>query len=89
MTSTHKGDTIRLKASFYTFAGALADPSDVSVTIYDSSRTVLVTGIPTKEVTGVYYYDYTTPAEGRFPFEFTGTLEGKTILARDGFSVGW
>jgi len=86
---THKGDTIRLKASFYTFAGVLADPSAVTYTVYDSDRDVVVTGTATKESTGVFYYDYTTTDVGDYTFEFSGTLETKTILSRDEFSVAW
>jgi hypothetical protein len=89
MTIYHKGDTIRLKASFYTFAGVLADPSTVTCTIYDSGGVVVTTGSATKETTGVFYYDYTTTTKGDFSFEFTGTLETKPILSRDYFSVGW
>jgi hypothetical protein len=88
-TSVHKGDTVRLKASFYTFAGVLADPTTVSYTVYDDAETVIVTGTASKESTGVYYYDYTTTVRGVFSYEFNGTLETKTILSRDYFAVIW
>jgi hypothetical protein len=92
MTSTqvHKGDTIRLKASFYTFAGVLADPASVTCTVYDNSETPIIEpAVATKDSTGVYYFDYTTTALGSFSFEFSGTLEGKAILSRECFVVIW
>ena len=86
---THKGDTIRLKASFYTFAGVLSDPTTVTIKIYDEGKTLIKSGTPTRESAGIYYYDYTTVADGKMSFEFSGSLEGNAILSRDYFSVGW
>lgn len=84
------GDTLRLTATFYTFAGVLADPTTVVVNIYDINRTLLVTAAAaTKDSTGVYHYDYTTTVEGRLAVEFTGTLETKTVLTRTAFTVSW
>lgn len=91
MTVYAKGDTIRLKAAFYTYAGVLTDlASAPSVTIYTfSDHTTVTTGTGTKESTGTYYYDYTSTAEGSYIYEFSGTLESKTILRRGAFSVGF
>lgn len=89
MTTYHVGDTIRLKASFSTFAGVAADPLTTTCKIYDTWKKVLVTATATNESVGVYYYDYTTTTEGIFTYEFSGALESKTILARDTFTVGW
>lgn len=86
----HKGDTIRLKATFYTFAGALADPTSVVVKVYNSDRQVVAeaSGASVQNPsTGVYYYDYTTDAEGEFVYEFSGLGEGTTILRREVFIV--
>ena len=85
----HKGDTIRLKASFYTFAGDLANPSAVTAKVYDANHVLSATLVATYESTGVYYADYTTVLEGNFSYEFAGTLESKTILSRSTFIVGW
>jgi len=85
----HKGDTIRLKASFYTFAGALANPESVTCKVYNNSRNLMATPTAVYSSTGIYYADYTTAIEGMFTYEFTGTLEGSSILSRDGFVVGW
>lgn len=86
------GDTVRLKASFYNFSDALADPTGVTCTVYDGRRTVLVNAASTtKESTGVYYYDYTVPSAGFDPitYEFSGTLEGTTALGRATLEREW
>ena len=85
----HKGDTIRLKASFYTFADVLADPTSVTAKVYDKNHVLSATLTPVNESTGVYHADYTTVLEGTFSYEFAGTLESKTILSRSTFIVGW
>ena len=86
------GDTIRLNASFYTFAGALADPSSVKITIYDGMRDKLIDAeSATKETVGVYYYDYLVPVSAPEPlyYEFSGTLEGSTALGRSVLEGLW
>lgn len=91
MTSRyHKGDTIRLKATFYTFEGVVADPSNVMLKVYDEDRRVLVEaddGDLSHPSAGVYYYDYTTDVEGELVYEFSGLGEGTTILRRGVFVV--
>jgi hypothetical protein len=91
MTSRyHVGDTIRLRASFYTFAGVLADPTNITVKVYDAKRNVVAqaSGASIENPsTGVYYYDYTTDDEGEFTYEFSGLGEGTTILRRGIFVV--
>lgn len=87
-----KGDTVRLKASFYNYLGALADPTGVKITIYDGQRTVLVDAVAaTKETTGIYYYDYLVPVSGVGPlyYEFSGTLEGSVALGRAALEGLW
>ncbi len=87
------GDTIRLNAAFETFAGAGADPTTVTVTIYDEGRYVLFTGgtsaggVENGSAVGEYTYDYTTVSEGVHIFEFEGTLEGHTISDKGAFYV--
>ena len=85
------GDTIRLNASFYTFAGALADPDVVTVKIYSYiGKNVLATGTATKSSTGVYYYDYTVPDEkGDLVYEFSGTLENLPSVGRARIEKQW
>lgn len=91
MTSRyHVGDTIRLRASFYTFAGVLADPTNITVKVYDAKRNVVAqaSGASIENPsTGVYYYNHTTDDEGEFTYEFSGLGEGTTILRRGIFVV--
>lgn len=86
------GDTVRLKASFYNFSDALADPTGVTCTVYDGKKNKLVdAAVATKESTGIYYYDYTLPSTGFDPliYEFCGTLEGTTALSRATIEREW
>jgi hypothetical protein len=88
----YKGDTLRLKATFYTYAGDLSDLSSGSPTlkIYDDHEILIETVLPASVVhdtTGVYYYDYTTDRSGKHTYEYSGTLEGKTVLGRGTFNV--
>lgn len=84
------GDTLLLKCSFYSWAGTLADPTSVTLNIYDVSRTKLVTAAtPTKLSTGVYYYYYTPSVEGRQTVEFSGTLATNTTLVRKYVTIEW
>lgn len=85
------GDTIRLKASFYSFAGVLADPDVVTVKVYSHiGQQVLTTATATKDSTGVYHYDYTIPVEsGDLVYEFSGTMDGTVSLGRAKIEKQW
>jgi hypothetical protein len=88
----YKGDTIRLKATFYTYADVLSDLSSGSPTlkVYDDHEILVSTIAPasvTHGTTGVYYYDYTTDRTGKHIYEYSGTLEGSTVLGRGTFNV--
>jgi hypothetical protein len=86
------GDTIRLKATFYNYSGALADPDSVTAKIYSHiGQILLATGAATKESTGVYYYDYTVPADvpGLIVYEFSGMMDGTPTAGRATFEKVW
>jgi len=89
----YKGDTVRLKATFYNFAGSLSDlPSSPTLKVYDDHEILLSTVLPasiTHGTTGIYYYDYTIPQVGRLIYEFSGTLESNTVLGRSTFNSVW
>ncbi len=81
-------NTVRLKAIFSTFAGVLADPSNVTLTINDyttggsyvnASGSYII-----RESLGTYYYDYTIqpPRNGKLLYEWSGVLEGSDIVNR-------
>lgn len=89
---TLTGNTVRLKASFYNFAGVLTDPTDVAIKIYSHiGQMLLITASPTQESTGVYYYDYTVPTDvnGSIVYEFSGTMEGSPTVGRAVLEKAW
>ncbi len=82
------GDTVRLKVHFKSFDGDSIDPDDITLTIYNTDKSVSET-IPitdeNKTATGQYYYDYVVSDEllEYFIFEFGGIHNNKPILSRD------
>lgn len=87
----YTGDTIRLYGRFYNWSGVLADVTLPVVIIYDGKGNEITTGVPSKESSGVYYYDYLIPSSYSDPliFEMRGILEGSTILARSTIERRW
>ncbi len=88
------GNTIRLKCNFKTFAGVDSDPESITLKIYNKYRkqignTISITNT-NKVSTGNYQYDYTVPSGyDQIIYEYSGTLEGSTITARDAIDVSW
>jgi hypothetical protein len=80
------GDTVRLRAEFKTFLGALADPTSISLTIHDISTkvqigTTITIGTEHKVSLGIFQYDYEIPDRPRDIYaRFTGVLESKDIV---------
>ena len=94
MTHVTQGDTIRLNASFETFAGVGSDPLTTTLYVYDEQRNTLTSATTTGGVTngstnGQFYYDYTTVNAGVHFYEFIGSLSGKTISDKGTFYVTW
>ncbi|SCZ80401.1 hypothetical protein SAMN03080599_02252 [Acidaminobacter hydrogenoformans DSM 2784] len=91
LAMAYTGDTIRLYGRFYNWTDILADVTSPEVVIYDGKRNQIIAGIPTKESTGVYYYEYLIPSSYSDPliFEMSGILEGSTILARSTIERRW
>lgn len=81
------GDTVRLKVKFKDFSGQAIDPTNITLTIYDSNEQQIEQFIldgTNKENVGVYFYDYQTPFwEGDLVFEFSGLYNNKSILCRE------
>ncbi|MDD4483675.1 MAG: hypothetical protein PHD55_04820 [Methanoregula sp.] len=85
-----KGDEVRLKATFKDFSGTLVDPSAMTLKVYDSTGTAVITKTLsdlTREGLGVYHYDWVTSAIGDFIYEFSGTLADGATVIFDRFSV--
>lgn len=89
------GDTIRLKAKFYTWTGVVADPENIKLRIFNSYRKQLGEDIQIghehRVGAGTYQYEYTpTGQEGSILFfEFSGTLEGMPITNRSKVPIEW
>jgi hypothetical protein len=88
------GDTVRLTAKFKKFDGTLDDPTDITLKVYDGNLQILSTiniESGNKVATGEYKYDYTIPdvKTNILFYEFSGTLEGSTIVGRDSISIKW
>ena len=87
-------NTVRIQAEFKTFANEYADPTSITLKIYDKRRKQVGTTISItsedKLSTGIYTYDYTIPlGYDELTYEFSGTLEGHTITGRSGITVTW
>jgi hypothetical protein len=80
------GDTVKLGGEFRTWNGIYADPTAITLTIYDKARRVIETVSITnanKVSLGIYEYEYVVPAGvGDLEYEYSGTLEGKPITGR-------
>jgi hypothetical protein len=83
-TTVIVGNTYRLSATFSTWAGAANDVTSAKLKIYDANWQQIGSDLsPVAQGSGVYTYDYTIPpGTGTLYFEFSGTLEGTTALAR-------
>jgi len=96
MATYTTGDTIRVQVTFREFAeppeeGAIVDPSDVMVAIYNSDQKKIleVAGeFIIKEDDGIYYYDWTLPlTAGTFYIEFIGEIDDEPAVIRKPFKV--
>lgn len=82
------GDTVWLKGEFKDRTSAYADPTTVTIKIYDEGENLLETMSATKTDTGKYERDYLVPDD--YPiliYEFTGELAGYAATRRDTLSV--
>ncbi len=88
------GDTVRLKAEFRTFAGIVADPTDITLKVYNAYRRqigeAIAIGPEHRTGPGAYQYDYTLP-EGTdvIYYEWSGMLEGLPVVARGRMPALW
>ena len=88
MANYYQGDTVKLRASFRNFAGALEDRTSVTVKIYSAGGVQVgadITGASVvRESTGIYYTLYTLPlGYSTIIYEFSGLdSESKPHLAR-------
>ena len=87
------GNTVKLKAEFINYDGKQLDVHDVTLTIYDERKRVVLT-VPeanlSKNGTGNFSYDYLVP-EGATPYyyEFSGIYNGLRYSGRKPLLREW
>ena len=89
------GNTVRVRATFKTFAGVEADPSGITLKFYDQRRSqvgaTLLGAQLSRSSAGVYSYMYEIPdtTSPYLTYEFKGTLEGTSIVGRGQIPIRW
>jgi len=88
------GNTIKLKAEFKTFSDVYANPTDITLKIFNKNRKQIGTTIDITDAdkisTGIYLYEYTLPyGYNELVYEFAGILEGDIILGRSTILLDW
>lgn len=84
-----RGHAGRFQVIFEHVNDGLIDPTTPTLKTYEGS-TLKDTLTPTKDSTGIYYFDYSIPATagtGPWIAEWSGTYVGLTILVRATFEV--
>ena len=87
-------NTIKLTAEFKTFDDEYANPTDITLVIYDKNRkqvgVTIDIGACHNVSTGIYQYFYTIPVGySELVYEFSGSLEGNTITGRSTMACDW
>lgn len=88
------GNTVRITCEFRTFEGDYDDPTNITLTVYDTQKVVIGTAISigsgNRLSEGVYFYDYVVPTGHNVIIaEFKGTLQGSTVLSRKEIVPRW
>ena len=81
------GDTIKLDVEFKNFAGVYADPTSITLKLYDENQIqigAIVSITATYKIsTGIYEYPYTVPGGySNITYEYSGILESVPITKR-------
>lgn len=85
MNTYQVGDLVRVTGTFTNDAGALADPTTVSIFVKlrdGSTSTYTYPTTVTKSSTGIFYADHTVTAEGWYDYRVVGT--GAVTTAGEG-----
>lgn len=92
ITTYQQGETPRITATITDSDGNAADPSTILISIEKPDDSIAVDGTAmTKSEVGIYYHDYTIPADGvigpwRYNVVATGTA-GRVAIKRSWFNV--
>lgn len=81
------GDTIKLDCEFKNFAGQYADPTDITLKLYDEKQRqigITIDIISTYKIsTGIYEYPYVVPGGyENITYEYSGILESNPTTKR-------
>jgi len=89
--SFYPGSSFRIIATYKDKDGIVIDPSQPYVTVYDAQKNKIAEGAPTREGTGVYYFDIeipkTTTSFGYWYAEFSGGVGALKAVQRAYFIV--
>lgn len=85
------GDTVRLIVNFKTFDGIAINPTDITLTIYDTNEQQIeqfALDDTNRDDVGVYFYDYVVPDDKQeVIFEFRGIHRSNPIVVRDSLQI--
>lgn len=78
------GDTKRIRATFQTWDGIEADPTDVTVEILNADTEEVLETHPLSQLTdrvmqGTWQYAFSPTVKGKYLIRFKGTLEGASV----------
>ena len=85
-----RGDTVKLTAVFRDWGGELVNPDNVGLKIYNARQVEVYSASLSDmdaESLGSYCHFYTPENDGFYIYEFSGTLDGNTVLRRKDFEV--
>ena len=87
-------NTVRLMAEFTSFSDVLADPSGITLEVYEKNTGTSLMSFSgssiTRESLGVYYANFTVPkGVGTIEYEWSGTMESYPIVNRGIISREW
>ncbi|ALX47854.1 hypothetical protein [Lentibacillus amyloliquefaciens] len=87
----YSGDTVRLKCHFKSLNGQSVDPTNPTLTTYDTDQTQIEQinlDDTNKEDVGVYFVDYQVPDDKqKIIFEFRGEHNSNPIVVRDSLEI--
>lgn len=85
IVTVQKGNAIKLTTTFYGFDSEAADPDEVKIKFYDSRYKMIqevLLGVANKVDIGQYEYFHVPQDEGKFYYEWSGTIGGLPSIKR-------
>jgi len=86
--SIELGNEVRFKATYKDADGAITDPSNPKITIYDENNAIKVDGAtPNKVEDGIYYYDYEPDSVGNWLVKWEGEISTLDTIEKVRFII--